>query len=80
MNNADMPASPILGDVEGFTDFIQGIKGGRNYGLTKREYFAAKAMQGLFVNMGRNRYNNIEDVAKASVEAADELLKALEES
>ena len=48
-------------------------------GLTKREYLAAMAMQGLCVNTGRNGLNTPESIAERSVETADELLKALEQ-
>ena len=47
-----------------------------NYlGLTKREYFAAMAMQGL---LSTNRANHgAEDIAFVSVNLAEELIKAL---
>lgn len=55
-------------------------------GLTKREYFAAMAMQGLVNREGwAERFNNettdgslMETLAIASVKMADELLKQLE--
>jgi hypothetical protein len=50
MKNADMPAMPILGDTDGFISFLDGTKGGRNYGITKREHFAAMAMQGMIAS------------------------------
>lgn len=43
-------------------------------GLSKREYFAAMAMQGIISRVGV--YDNKENAA-AAVEAADELIKAL---
>lgn len=45
-------------------------------GLTKREYFAALAMQGLLAcpDISASR----EDIAEESVKQADELLKVLE--
>lgn len=47
-------------------------------GLTKREYFAAMAMQGI-VSFGDNVTSYDEDVmAKAAVRIADELLAELE--
>jgi hypothetical protein len=45
-------------------------------GLTKREYFAAMAMQGIISNPNFN--NNIQDCAKSSSIAADALIKELE--
>lgn len=45
-------------------------------GLTKREYFAGLAMQGIINQTGI--FNSTEDVCKKSVRIADELLKQLE--
>ena len=74
MNNGDTPAMAQSGvsniECDSY-DF-----GGR--GLTKREHFAAIAMQGLLVNMGRNEFNDCVVVADEAVNAADALLKALE--
>jgi len=78
-NNGDMPASPILNDVEGFTAFVDGTKGGRNYGLTKREHFAAMAMQAIII--GNNADICTIGAKGASLDAincADALLKALD--
>lgn len=48
-------------------------------GLTKREYFAAMAMQGMCANSGGIALDaDFEQLAKESVEAADALLVALE--
>lgn len=52
-------------------------------GITMRQYFAAKAMQGLLSSMTEKSANGrwgeeLSEIAKASVELADELLKALE--
>ena len=44
------------------------------YGLTKREYFAAMAMQGLMVN---SNTRNINLDIEAAIEAADALLEEL---
>ncbi len=50
-------------------------------GLTKREYFAAMAMQGMLSNNNNITYfTYFEKVAKRSVQAADALIKALNES
>jgi hypothetical protein len=48
-------------------------------GLTTREYFAAKAMQGICVNAGRNShdFHDTNKIAKTSVEIADALISAL---
>jgi len=84
-NNGDMPASPILNDWEGFTAFIDGTKGGRNYGLTKREHFAAMALtvageeyvKGLGVDYGPTEGWQLH-VAINAVSIADALLAELE--
>ena len=67
MNNGDKPASPI--DVY--------IADGW-YGNTKREHFAAMAMQGLLANNKSTGENLYKDMAEVAVFAADALLAALE--
>jgi len=51
-------------------------------GLTKREYFAAMAMQGLCASIKAGLFDisdmHIRTVSKLSIEIADELLKQLE--
>ncbi len=79
MNNADKPVYPTLE-----LDYNESIIQGRNvffnqeFGLTKREYFAGLALQGLcaFSIIGSHRIpiNLIEE----AIEYADELLKQLE--
>ena len=48
-------------------------------GLTTREYFAAKAMQGICVNAGRNghQFHEADELAKEAVKVADALIRAL---
>jgi len=48
-------------------------------GLTIREYFAAKAMQGICVNAGRNghKFHEADELAKEAVKVADALISAL---
>jgi glycerol kinase len=45
-------------------------------GLTKREYFAAMAMQGILSNED-NSYETAEDKAETAVKSADALIEAL---
>jgi hypothetical protein len=45
-------------------------------GLTKREYYAAKALQGLLASTSRGSYQLF---AEKAVKMADHLIKALEE-
>ena len=47
-----------------------------NYGLTKREYFAAMAMQGILAS-GKTNIDFSGKVAIQSIHFADELLKQL---
>lgn len=49
-----------------------------NNGLTKREYFAGLAMQGILAaNMYPNISSTPKDIAKYSIQLADELLTHL---
>lgn len=74
-NNGDMPASAIIDDEISTHD--KEI----HFGLTKREHFAAMALQGICVNVGRNQFafNKAGDIGNKAVEMADALLKALSE-
>ena len=79
MKNGDKPAFPSVHPVlEGYSE---------DSGLTKREYFAAKAMQGLIastVNMsggvwlGVSHPESNENLATVSCVIADALLEELE--
>jgi hypothetical protein len=75
-NNKTNPDDTINAIVEASTDPYGGsrmecVQGG----LTKREYFAAIAMQGLLSNYHNN--NNPYYSARDAVNFADELIKAL---
>jgi hypothetical protein len=51
------------------------------YGLTKREYFAAKAMQGIFASNAEHDHKDehiFDAVAEAAYKQADAMLKARE--
>lgn len=69
MENKNQSAFPYLG-----YDSHTGKPNEINEGLTKREYFAACAMQGII--MGRFDLNS-ESIAKHSIDIADELLNQL---
>ena len=73
MKNADMPAMPV---VE-FDDSV-----GSKDGLTKREHFAAMAMQGLLSNLAAIRREGFRDaeIEQFALMRADALLAALENS
>ena len=49
-----------------------------NQGLTKREYFAGLAMQGILAKKFDSKSEDIDDTIMSSIEYADALLKALE--
>jgi len=70
MSNGDTPASPVKPEViNGRTQVY--------LGLTKREHFAAMAMQGLLATP--QFLQDTPSLSAASVEIADALLKALEQ-
>lgn len=80
MKNADKPINPIVQEE----NIGQGgkILMCTEYGLTKREYFAGLAMQGLISSCDWNftTFNKdlIEATSKNAIDLADELLKQLE--
>ena len=65
MKNADKPINPTID------------KNIRYHGLTKREYFAGLAMQGILANPSTNSARNV-IIADVAITCADELLKQLE--
>ena len=69
MKDADMSAYPIIGAT------LDG-----NEGLTKREYFAGLAMQGILANKCYEapRRDKISGMAVDAVLAADELIQQLD--
>lgn len=69
MKNADLPAMPNYDLTEGGYLLVTG-------GLTKREYFAGLAMQGLCAHSGD--YHRDTDLAQDAVMYADALLAELE--
>ena len=75
MKNSDMPAMPLALDVRVDEQGNQFCNDAYN-GLTKREYFAGLAMQGI---MAAGIITNVVDVASDAVTYADELLEALED-
>jgi hypothetical protein len=75
MKNSDLPANPIYYKDRDGQDCLEA-------GLTKREYFAGLAMQGLMNRQfppaaEMNGKPFVEWVAQLSCEMADELLKQL---
>jgi len=70
MKNADFPAMPI--DIDGRGQFAPET----HLGLTKREYFAGLAMQGLASSAAE--YSRFYEMAKDALAMADALLAELE--
>lgn len=82
MNNGDLPASPIFNSEGAVGQTESGCLSGESMGLTKREYLAAMAMQGI-TSCFNIEYGvtdgDCEGVAKDSVRLADSLLAALKD-
>ena len=84
MKNADKPIYPTLE-----LDYTESIIQGRNvffnqeFGLTKREYFAGLAMQGMISNPNivrpKESDKEFKDFSERAIKYADELLKQLED-
>jgi hypothetical protein len=87
MKNADKPINPIF-DQQGFISHQSTLEIGNHetlHGLTKREYFAAMAMQGLLSNSNwmqeyqKEKYLMTDNVvAEVSTQYAEALLNQLE--
>jgi hypothetical protein len=56
----------------------QPINGCFSPGMTLRDYFAAKAMQGLMASWGMHDVSDFEDIASDSYRLADAMMKARE--
>ncbi|QDP86044.1 hypothetical protein FNJ88_10990 [Chryseobacterium sp. SNU WT5] len=78
MKNADKPINPMSASFAGADNELKIEYQNDNFsqqmgGLTKREYFAGLAMQGLI-----NNVNSPTFIAQKAVELADKLLQKLE--
>lgn len=73
MNNSQEPANPITYEMTMTSGHTEYTGNAVHLGLTKREYFAGLAMQGLLIS-GINNANT----ASNAVQCSDELLKQLE--
>lgn len=81
MKNENRPAYPLSGDY--YQNEIGRGKAPDVYqGLTKREYFAAMAMQGLCANpnvsVDKSQADVVQFYATVSIKFADELLRQLD--
>lgn len=65
-------AFPMLGSVAYNSDWSI------DPGMTLRDYFAAKAMQGILVNTERNEFSfgKVDEIASKAYELADAMLRA----
>jgi len=85
MENSEKPIYPHL-NSDGIATSTMNIGSGGVNGLTKREYFAGLAMQGLLSNeyitkiMEGDKYNPTADTAKMAILFADELLNQLNDN
>lgn len=70
MSNSNKPIHPIRAKLAGQTD---------EAGLTKREYFAGVALQGLLAS-GRRATDEPWKLAEAAVKQADYILKELDKT
>jgi len=85
MKNSDQPISPCIMQKVGDNSYrlSKGDGDPKEWrvpmsGLNKREYFAAKAMQGLLSNPGQIDTTNFEWVAQNAVGYADAILEELD--
>jgi hypothetical protein len=82
MKNGELPAHPV--ECQYGSDKLEGLRTGEysgfETGLTKREYFAGLAMQGLLANSALHSHErfDIKGCAISAVSLAEELLKQLE--
>ena len=82
MKNSDLPAMPNDTDPQTFGlihkpgDMALLLK--HNTGLTKREYFAALAMQGILSSLTADDDLSLTELANCAVANADALLNRLE--
>jgi hypothetical protein len=71
MTHPDDSAFSTAGFYDPYNIYVSGEEG-----LTKREYFAAMAMQGYLVNNAKTGIKD-DEISRWSVEAADSLMQAL---
>lgn len=72
MTNGNDSIHAIVESTDGSTGRMQCVE----FGLTKREYFAAMAMQG-YTSAGSTGMPNAEDLASYAVQLADALINKL---
>ena len=80
MTNANEPISPTIinyDDGKPLNNYQVGNTTEHVSGLTKREYFAAMAMQGLWSSVRNEYYTEYEKIASMAVKQADALINEL---
>ncbi|WP_374464166.1 hypothetical protein [Chryseobacterium sp.] len=76
MENSNKPIYPQIGSTVNNENQLSEVYTDENLrGITKREYFAGLAMQGLMAN---NNSCSITHIVEMSIKTADELLKQLD--
>lgn len=81
IKNGDLPVTPITADKLHESTCGHGYWERSSMGLTKREYFAAMAMQGMLNGMMCNADGrHLMLISEKSVKAADALLAELEKN
>ena len=71
--NTGVPAFPT-------TQYAQGVSPtGHDFGMTLRDYFAAKTMQGMFASGNLPKSVTDEEISAVAYQTADAMLKAREQ-
>ena len=79
MRNSDLPAMPIPNGADGAPWSISDMGNpGHVFGLTKREYFVARAMHGICGNPGAHTMAP-DAIARRAMSVAKTVLAALEQ-
>ncbi|AZA49781.1 hypothetical protein EG346_17045 [Chryseobacterium carnipullorum] len=83
MKNANKPIAPLNAQFGGLdnelkTEYQSEYSLYQMSGLSKREYFAGLAMQGLCANSIPGSHHNTKNLIEEAVQYADELLKQLD--
>ena len=78
MNNADMPAMPVV-NSDGLAVYpLSGaVDHGSCSGLTKREHYAGLALMGLISAWGQHNVTDAKEIVEDAVSFADALLAEL---
>lgn len=78
MTNSEMPIYPPSVTCNKNGIYSSYDTNGGSIGLTKREYYAGLALQGLLSNYAKVERRNYEEAVQHAIAYADELLRQLE--